>query len=64
MGRRGARGASAAPRDRQGLGACEGECEVDTGRRIGADVIASGGSVDALDDAATKAAAEPVDPLR
>jgi hypothetical protein len=24
------------------LGSCEGECEVDTGRRIGADVVVSG----------------------
>jgi TolB-like protein len=77
------------------LAACEGECEVDTGRRIGADLIVSGdiqkvgtrfkislrmhetrdgrlvstaigsgGSVDALDDAATKAADDLVAPLR
>ncbi len=62
------------------LASCEGECEVDTGRRIGADVIvrmhetrdgrlistaiASGASVDLLDDAATKAADELVAPIR
>src|SRR5205807_9343404 len=76
------------------LASCEGECEVDTGRRIGADLvvsgellrfgsqyklnmklhdtrdgrlistaIASGASVDALDDAATKAADDLVAPI-